>query len=512
MPPVKTVLVTGATGYVGGRLVPRLLQKGYRVRALARSPLKLQGRPWAGHPLIELAAGDVLDYESLLQTAQGCGAAYYLVHSMSAAGDFSDKDRRAAANMVKAAAAAGLERIIYLGGLGSSSDSHLSEHLRSRTEVASILQSGPVPATFLRAAMILGSGSASFEIMRYLVDRLPVMITPRWVDTQVQPIAIRNVLQYLIGCLEHPRAKGETFDIGGPEVVTYRQLFDIYAQEAHLPKRIIIPVPVLTPRLSSYWIHLVTPVPASLAQPLAEGLSNPVVCQDNRIRELIPQELLDCRQTIRLALDRTRQQTVETCWRDAGPLIPPEWTHCGDADFAGGTVLSCGYRLRLQATPEEVWGPIISIGGERGWYFGNWLWQLRGWLDRLLGGAGLSRGRLHPTELKAGDALDFWRVLAVEPHRRLLLLAEMKMPGEALMEFRLTPITEGQTEVQQLSRFLPRGLGGIIYWYSLFPFHQWVYGGMLRALARTAGKAIISGPERFTPVLPLGGGLSKRNK
>ncbi len=498
----QPVLVTGATGYVGGRLVPRLLDAGYRVRALARSPLKLQGRPWAGHPLIELAAGDVLDYDSLLRAARGCRAAYYLVHSMGAAGDFSEKDRIAAANMAQAAAAAGLERLIYLGGLGSAADSHLSEHLRSRHEVARILQSGEVPATFLRAAMILGSGSASFEIMRYLVDRLPVMITPRWVNNPVQPIAIRNVLNYLVGCLEHPGVKGETLDIGGPEVVTYRQLFDIYAAEAHLPPRLIIPVPVLTPRLSAYWIHLVTPVPAALAQPLAEGLSNPVVCQDNRIRDLIPQELLDCRQTIRLALARVRQQSVDTCWRDAGPLIPPEWTHCGDAAFAGGAILSCGYRLRLQARPEEVWKLITRIGGETGWYYANWLWAIRGWLDRVLGGAGLSRGRLHPTDLKAGDALDFWRVLAVEPPTRLLLLAEMKMPGEALMEWRLTPLAEGRTEVQLLSRFLPRGLGGILYWYGLFPFHQWVYRGLLKAMAAAAGKPVIFGPTRFTPALP----------
>jgi len=328
----------------------------------------------------------------------------------------------------------------------------------------------------------------------------------------VQPIAIRNVLNYLVGCLEPPQVKGETFDIGGPEVVTYRQLFDIYAQEAHLPKRLIIPVPVLTPRLSAYWIHLITPVPASLAQPLAAGLSNPVICVDNRIRDLIPQELLDCRQTIRLALDRLRQQTVETCWRDAGALIPPEWTHCGDTEFAGGTVLSCGYRMLLQAAPEEIWGPITSIGGETGWYFGDWLWRLRGWLDRVLVGPGLSRSRLHPTHLKVGDALDFWRVLAVEPPRRLLLLAEMKMPGEALMEFRLTPLNGGQTEVQQLSRFLPRGLGGILYWYSLFPFHQWVYRGMLRSLAKAAGKPVLSGPERFTPVLPRKTGFGKGKK
>ena len=495
MPP-KPILVTGATGYVGGRLAPRLLEAGYQVRALGRSVAKLRGRPWGGHPHLEVAQGDVLDLESLRQAAQGCAAAFYLVHSMGAAGDFTQSDRQAAQNMVQAAAAAGLERLIYLGGLGELDDPRLSEHLRSRLEVARILQSGPVPATVLRAAMILGSGSASFEIMRYLVDRLPVMLTPRWVHNPVQPIAIRNVLAYLIGCLEVEAVKGQTFDIGGPEVVTYRRLFDLYAEEAHLPRRLIIPVPVLTPKLSSYWIHLVTPVPASLAQPLAEGLANPVVCRENRIRALIPQELLDCRSTIRLALQRIEQQRVETCWSDAGRIIPPEWAQCGDADFAGGTILSLGYRLRLCAGPAEIWEQIIRVGGATGWYFGNFLWKIRGLLDRLAGGAGLQRGRRRPEQLQVGDALDFFRVLEVEPDQRLLLLAEMKLPGEATLEFRLVPHPEGETEMTMMARFLPRGLGGLAYWYALEPFHRRIYQGMLQAIAAAAGKTITAGPER----------------
>jgi uncharacterized protein YbjT (DUF2867 family) len=493
----KPVLVSGATGYVGGRLVPRLLAAGYRVRALGRSLGKLRSRPWGNHSLIELAQGDVMDAESLHQAARGCGAAFYLVHSMTAAArDFAAADRQAARNMARAAAAAGLDRIIYLGGLGGADDPNLSEHLRSRHEVARILQSGAVPTTFLRAAMILGSGGAAFEILRYLVDRLPVMTTPRWVHTPVQPIAIRNVLTYLMGCLECDDTRGQTFDIGGPEVVTYRQLMDIYAEEAHLPRRLIIPVPVLTPRLSSYWIHLVTPVPASLAQPLAEGLANPVICLDNRIRDLIPQELLDCRQTIRLALQRIEQQRVETCWSDAGSLVPPEWASCGDADYAGGTVLSLRYRILLQATPEEVWQPLSRIGGKTGWYYGDSLWAIRGGADRLLGGSGLRRGRRHPTELRTGDALDFFRVLEIEPRQRLLLLAEMKMPGEATLEFHLSSRPDGATELTQVARFLPRGLLGIAYWYLLDPFHKKIYPGMLQGLAAATGKPIIAGPER----------------
>jgi uncharacterized protein YbjT (DUF2867 family) len=493
----QPVLVTGATGYVGGRLVPRLLAAGYRVRALGRSLGKLRSRPWGRHPLVELAQGDVMDEPSLRQAARGCWAAFYLVHSMTAAArDFPEHDRQAARNMARAAAAAGLDRIIYLGGLGGADDPNLSEHLRSRFEVARILQSGAVPTTFLRAAMILGSGGAAFEILRYLVDRLPLMITPRWVHTPVQPIAIRNVLAYLEGCLEHDDTRGQTFDIGGPEVVTYRQLMDIYAEEAHLPRRLVIPVPVLTPRLSSYWIHLVTPVPASLAQPLAEGLANPVICLDNRIRDIIPQELLDCRTTIRLALQRVDQQRVETCWSDAGELTPPEWLTCGDAPYAGGTVLSLGYRIRLLATPEEVWQPLTRLGGATGWYYGDSLWAIRGWADRLLGGSGLRRGRRHPSELRTGDALDFFRVLEINPHQRLLLLAEMKMPGEATLEFRLAALPDGDTELTQTARFLPRGLLGILYWYLLDPFHKKIYPGMLLAIAAATGKPITAGPER----------------
>jgi uncharacterized protein YbjT (DUF2867 family) len=495
----QPVLVTGATGYVGGRLVPQLLRAGYKVRALGRSAAKLKGRPWGNHPLVELATGDVLDQESLNQAVDGCWAAFYLVHSMNAdPTGYTKTDRRAAQNMVEAAARAGLNRLIYLGGLGGRDDRRLSEHLRSRQEVARILQAGQVPATFLRAAMILGSGSASFELVRYLGDRLPIMLAPRWVKTPVQPIAIRNVLNYLQGCLEHDEVLGESFDICGPDVVTYRKLFQLYAEEAHLPKRWIIPVPILSPRFSSYWIHLLTPIPSSIARPLAEGLRNPVTCQDQRIRDIIPQELLDCRQTIRLALDRVDQQRIDTCWMDAGAIVPQEWYYCGDTQYAGGTILEMGLRVRFKARPEEVWKPITQIGGLTAWYYDKILWQIRGWFDRLVGGVGFRRGRRHPTELLPGDALDFWRVLEIEPSVHLILVSEMKLPGEALLEFKIRPLPDGSTELEQISRFLPRGLGGILYWYVLYPFHRLLYLTLLKAIAKAIGKPVTKGPERMT--------------
>jgi uncharacterized protein YbjT (DUF2867 family) len=418
---------------------------------------------------------------------------------ISAESNFEDADRRAARNMVRAAMESGIERIIYLGGLGKEGGKSLSKHLKSRHEVARIFQSAPVPATILRAAMILGSGSTSFEILRYLVDRLPIILAPRWVRTPVQPIAIRNVLGYLQGCLDREETIGQEYDIGGPDVLTYEDLIHIYAQEAQMESRRVIPLPFLTPSLSAVWIHLITPIPSSIARPLGEGLSTEVICNDDRIRGIIPQELLSCRETIRLALEKVNQQLIETCWTDAGAVVPPEWTTCGDAGYAGGSILECGYRIVLEASPEQVWEPIIRIGGENGWYFGNPLWSIRGWMDRLVGGVGLKRGRRHPSDLYTGDALDFWRVLEVDRLNKLVLVAEMKTPGEAVLEFKITPLNDGHTELKQLSRFMPRGLSGFAYWYSLYAFHEMIFGGMLRRVADKVGRPVIHGPERFTP-------------
>lgn len=490
----KPILVLGSTGYIGARLVPRLLEAGYPVRALVRNPAKLSGRPWGQHPQLNVVRGDLLDVESLQQAAKGCRAAYYLVHSMNpGVADFAATDRLAAENFIGVARDAGLERIIYLSGLGEDQD-RLSHHLESRAEVARILQSGAVPTTVLRAAMIIGSGSASFEILRYLVERLPVMVTPRWVETLCQPIGIRNVLGYLIGCLDHPDVLGETFDIGGADVVSYRELMRLFAEEEGLTPRLIIPVPVLTPRLSSYWIHLVTPIPASLARPLAEGLSNPVICQDHRIRELIPQEVFNAQMSIHLALQRLREHQVESAWTDAGTIPPAEWSDPGDPSWAGGSIFTDSRQIMIKADPDVVWQAIIRLGGGTGWYALDTLWRLRGLLDKLVGGPGLRRGRRDPDNLNTGDALDFWRVADLDRPRRLLLVAEMKLPGKATLEFLVEPTPEG-ARVTQTARFLPRGLLGLIYWWTVFPFHYFVFSGMLSGIARTSGGKILRGPE-----------------
>lgn len=486
------VLVLGATGYVGTRLVSRLLDEGYQVRATSRTLGKIQGRRWAKHPKVELVEVDLLDYNSASKVLAGCSHAFYLVHSMnSSSRDFAESDRQAARNFVKAANQSQLRQLIYLSGLGEDSPD-LSNHLRSRAEVSNILKTAQVPVTTLRAAMIIGSGSASFEILRYLVDRLPIMVTPRWVSVPTQPIAISNVLTYLTGCLKVENTKGGCFDIGGPEVVTYRQLMEIYADEAGLEKRFVVPVPVFTPKLSSYWIHLVTPVPAYIGRPLAEGLRNPTVCQNDEIVKLIPQRLYTCREATRLALDKLQHHQVESHWTDAGKIWPVAWSSQEDEHWAGGTVYYDTRRVIVQATPEEVWTPIIRIGGKTGYYYADWLWRLRGIVDKLIGGVGTRRGRRDPANVSVGDALDFWRVKDVAPEEHLVLVAEMKLPGEAVLEFKVRPVNDKETEIVQTAKFLPKGLLGILYWKLVTPLHNLVFEGMLRGIVQACGKPMRS--------------------
>lgn len=483
------VLVTGATGYIGGRLVPRLLEAGYRVRCMARSPRKLESRDWADHPEVEVVQGDAGSRPDVERAMEGCRSAYYLIHSMIVAGaSYTSEDRRLAQIFADAAAATGLERIIYLGGLGETG-ADLSEHLSSRREVEEVLGSGPVPVTVLRAAMIIGSGSASFEILRYLVERLPVMITPRWVDTRCQPIAVRNVLHYLIACLDTPDTVGLTLDIGGHEVMTYRELMETMVAARDLPRRWILAVPLLTPRFSSLWIHLVTPLSHKVARPLAEGLRNEVVCRDDRAVTLMPQTLLTIREAIDLALSNLESGQLETRWTDAGPMA-------GDPDWAGGSVFQDTWRVDVGAPADEVFATVCKIGGGNGWYAADWLWRLRGWMDRLVGGPGLRRGRRHPEQIAYGDALDFWRVTDVvtpagpRSEGRLQLRAEMKLPGQAELAFHLIPCPAEEqaqcTRLYQTARFIPRGLMGLAYWYAVVPLHYVVFRGMLKGIRDAA--------------------------
>jgi uncharacterized protein YbjT (DUF2867 family) len=478
----STVFVTGGTGYIGGRLAPRLVERGYRVRCLARNAGKLRARPWAGHKHVEIVEGDAADEDRLSIAMRGCLAAYYLVHSMDAAGpEYRRRDLSLAETFGRAAMKAGVPRIIYLGGLGETGEG-LSEHLSSRREVEFALGRGGVPVTVLRAAMIIGSGSASFEILRYLVERLPIMITPRWVSTESQPIAVRDVLYYLIVALETPATTGKTLDIGGPDVCSYAKVMREMASALRLRRRVVIPVPVLTPRLSSLWIHLVTPLHATIARPLAEGLKNRVVCRSDETLRLMPHQCLTIREAMDAALAKVHAGEIETAWSDAG-VMP------GDPAWAGGTVFVDRREVITLATPAAVWAAVSALGGERGYYAVDWLWRLRGIMDRLTGGPGLRRGRRSSDELRLGDALDFWRVTAIDPPHRLELTAEMKLPGVATLGFDVdpAPAPNAGTRLLMTARFRPRGLLGIAYWYSVLPFHGIVFRGMLRGLVRAAG-------------------------
>ena len=472
------VALTGATGYVGGRLGAALLEAGHTVQALVRSRRKFASRPWADDPQVTAVEVDLRELEALTEALRGCDAAYYLVHSMQAVGStYAEADRQLAATFAEAAERAGVGRIIYLGGLGELGDD-LSEHLTSRRQVEHTLAQRSVPVTVLRAGVILGSGSASFEILRYLVERLPVMITPRWVSTACQPIAIRNVVEYLRRCLDEPRTIGATLDIGGPEVLTYRELMQQAAEAMGLRRRWIVAVPVLTPRLSSMWIHLVTPIGYRLARPLAEGLRNRVVCRDDHAAHWMPQDLLTVRQAIEAALGKMQRAEVASMWSDAGPMP-------GDPDWAGGTTFVDERQTPVRTSADKVFDAVCKVGGGHGYYAADWLWRLRGMMDRLVGGPGLRRGRRNPTTLAYGDSLDFWRVTEVDRPHRLVLRAEMKLPGVASLEFNIEPTADGCT-LTQTARFKPRGLMGLAYWYSVVPLHHVVFRGMLSGIQREA--------------------------
>ncbi len=499
-----TVLVTGATGYIGGRLVPRLLAEGHVVRAMTRDAGRLRDVPWAGQvQVVEAdalgAAGASPDPGPLDAALAGVDVAYYLIHSIGDGQEFEQTDRLAAKAFGAAALRAGVGRIVYLGGLVPT-DEELSPHLASRAEVGQLLLDSGVPTAVLQAAVIVGSGSASFEMLRYLTERLPAMVTPKWVNSRIQPIAVRDVLRYLVGVATLPAEVSRRFDIGGPDVLTYLDMMKRYAVVAGLRKRLIIPVPLLTPRLSGHWVNLVTPVPAALAKPLVRSLVNEVVCGEDDIKAYLPdppEGLLGFEDSARLALRQVRQATVETRWSSASWPGAPSDPLPSDPAWAGGSLYEDLRRRQVDAEPQDLWRVIEGIGGEHGWYSFPLAWAVRGQVDRLFGGVGLGRGRRDPNELLVGESLDFWRVEEIIDQQLLRLRAEMKLPGAAWLELGVE-VEDGQTTFVQRALFHPRGLAGHAYWWSVAPFHGIVFGGMVANIAGAAHRAAL---ERRGPAL-----------
>lgn len=476
------VLVTGATGYIGGRLVPRLLNSGFEVRCMTRDPAQLRLDPWRAQ--VEVVAADALEPTSLGRALEGCDAAYYLIHGMGEArGSFDEVDRVAASNFATAADRASLQRIVYLGGLGSD-DEKLSRHLASRHEVGQILASTKTPVTELRAAAIIGSGSVSFEMIRHLTEVLPIIMRPRWVQTRCQPIAVRNVLEILISVLDDPDSENRLYDIGGPDVLTYEEMMHEYAQVAGLRRRLVIPLAVFSTRLSPYLVGLITPLPVAITRPLIESLRNDVVVGRASPPGFEPSGLFSYRKAVELALERTSDSEVETRWSDA--LMTPAAPMPSDPVWSGARMEVDRRMVLSSAAPADLFWAVSRIGGDVGYYTMNWAWKLRGQFDKLIGGVGLRRGRRDPEELRPGEALDFFRVAEVDPALgRLVLRAEMKVPGTAWLSWTIEPAAEGSRLIQS-ARFAPRGLVGRLYWYGLLPFHAPIFRRMATQIARTA--------------------------
>jgi uncharacterized protein YbjT (DUF2867 family) len=477
----ERILVSGATGYVGGRLVPKLLEAGYPVRCFVRDPDRLSGYHWLEQ--VEVVKGDALDRSSLAEAMRGVTAAYYLIHGRQGGQDDAERDLQAARNFAAAAGEAGVGRIIYLGELVDPS-SRLSPYLRARHETGHILRQRGVPVTEFRAGMIVGAGSALFEMIRNLVERQQLLICPRWFYTQAQPIAMRDVLAYLVGALQVPESAGKLIEIGGSTRLTYADMLVGYAQIRRL-KRWRIPAPVYAPRLSAYWVHMITPVHWRIILPLIEGLHAESLVQDDLARRLFPGiQPLDYPAAVQAALDLIQGEAVETSWRDAlvsvqGDVKPVKLT------VVEGMLIE-RRSLRLSLPPAPVFRAFTGLGGERGWLYLNWTWEIRGWFDKLIGGVGLRRGRRHPDELRTGEALDFWRVEAVESDRLIRLRAEMKVPGRAWLEFQSIPQADGGTLLTQTAYFAPRGFAGWLYWYALYPIHGFIFSGMIRKLGERA--------------------------
>jgi uncharacterized protein YbjT (DUF2867 family) len=500
--PGLTCLVTGATGYIGGRLVPELLAAGHRVRVMTRSPERLADRPWVGE--VDVVRADASDADEVAAACAGADVVYYLIHALGSGAEFEETDRRTAQTMAGAVRAAGVGRLVYLGALEPEGE-ELSPHLRSRIEVAEILLASGVPTAVLRAAVVLGSGSASFEMLRYLTERLPVMVTPRWVHSRIQPIAVRDVLRYLVGCARLPASVSRAFDIGGPDVMSYAEMMQRYAVVAGLPRRRILPVPLFSPSLSSHWVGLITPVPAGIARPLVESLRNTVVCREHDIAAHVPdppEGPLGFDEAVRLAIKRVHDFDVATRWASASTPGAPSDPLPTDPDWAGGTLYVDERTRPTTAAPDDLWRIVEGIGGDAGWHSFPLAWEVRGGLDRLVGGVGLRRGRRDPHTLYVGDALDFWRVETLERGRLLRLRAEMRLPGLAWLEFHVEHDADGRpgTVLRQRATFAPRGLVGHVYWWSIAVFHGVVFGGMIRGITRAAERG--SGSDSRRPPSP----------
>jgi uncharacterized protein YbjT (DUF2867 family) len=475
------ILVTGATGYIGGRLVPRLLEAGQSVRCFVRDAGRLRDFSWFDR--VDLVEGDAMDASSLVKAMQGITVAYYLIHGMQGGRADAERDLRAASNFASAAEMAGIQRIIYFGELVKPTD-NLSPYLRSRHETGHVLRLGRVPVTEFRAGMVVGSGSALFEMVRYTSERQPVFLCPKWFFTLAQPIAIRNVLDYLVAALTTPQSVGKLIEIGGPTRLTYAQMLLDYSHERGL-KRLLIRSPFYAPRLSAYWVHMLTPVHWRVLLPLIEGLHSESVVRNDLARHLFPEiQPLDFQTAVHLALGRVSNDDVETSWSDAlvvsqGDKRPVTLT------TTEGMMLE-RRRIVLDLPPAPVFCAYTGLGGERGWLYLNWTWQVRGWIDKLVGGVGLRRGRRHPDDIRVGEALDFWRVEAVEQDRLIRLRAEMRVPGKAWLEFQSIPQPDGMTLLTQTAYFAPRGLAGFLYWYLLYPIHGFIFSGLIHKIAERA--------------------------
>jgi uncharacterized protein YbjT (DUF2867 family) len=495
----KQILVTGASGYIGGRLVPRLLAEGYAVRVLARHPAHLQGRAWVDR--VEVIRGDALNHADLFTAMQGMDAAYYLIHSMSGRADFRQRDLTAARNFGMVAKAAGVKRIIYLGGLGGDLENNLSVHLQSRHEVGKVLAESGVPVVEFRAAVVVGSGSAAFEMMRYPVEGMPVLFCPSWVTTRIQPISVRDVQDYLIASLALSKEEigpHRIIEIGGSEVLTYHDMMRGYARARGL-RRIMLLVPFLTPPVCAAFLHWVTPIPRPLARALIEGMRNEVVVHDDSALRLFPNiHPRDYSTSLERALARIATDNVETTWSDAqvsalGDAVPVTLT------TREGLLIEARQRL-TSASPEAVYRVFTRLGGKNGWLYANWIWIVRGMIDSLVGGVGFRRGRRHPEELRTGDALDFWRVEELEPNHLMRLRAEMKVPGLAWLQFEIIPQVTKQNLVVQMAFFEPKGLPGLAYWYILYPIHGWMFSKLIaKVVDRAEAEESEVQVERFLP-------------